>query len=184
MCTIHQIFENVVNGISLPPKVEVALATPAISSEAVAEVSATFVCKAKKARKVAPQPLAKTAVRHVAVFVGGLNAEVTNDQIQANFRTDALVGRFHLKLKIGHAKVLVPEHQLDQALSQKSAFGCNIRVAKWNATIAGSQWAKKPASHGRRQVYAVDKTAGACMETSVCDSVRRLLEHFTKPRRK
>ena len=127
---------------------------------------------------------AKTAVRHVAVFVGGLNAEVTNEQIQAEFRTDALVGRFHIKRKIGHAKVLVPEHQLDQALSQKSAFGCNIRVAKWNATIAGGQWAKKPASHGRRQVYAVGKTAEARMETAVCDSVRRLLEHFTKPRRK
>ena len=157
-----------------------ALATPA-SSEASKKVR-------KEKAKVMPPELpakasVKTAVRYVPIYVGGLKAEVKNEQIQAEFRTDALVGRFHIKRKIGHAKVLIPEDQVDEALSQKSALGSGIRVAKWNTIVRG--WTKE--RHERRQVYgshvAMDKTAEAHMETAVYE-VRRLLEYLIKPRRK
>ena len=75
--------------------------------------------------KVAP-------VVYAAIWVGGVSKVVSNKQLQDRFRTKALVGRFHQKRNFGYAKVLVPQDEVDQMLSQDSSIGgCKIKVAIW-----------------------------------------------------
>ena len=112
--TIHQMFENAVNGLSPPP-------VPSIERKA----------RKKKAKVAPPEPPAKvsvkTAVCYVAIFVKGVPGTVANNEIQTVFNTKTLVGRF----KSGHCKVLVPESELGRALSQNSVPGHKICVKRW-----------------------------------------------------
>ena len=141
--TIHQMFESAVNRLSPPP----------------------VKARKKKAKVAPPEPPAKvsvkTAVCYVAVFVKGIPGAVANNEIQTVFNTKALVGRF----KSGHCKVLVPESELGQALSQNSVSGHKIRVKKWRAHEDYHWNGRQHRPHDRNR--EVSNTIETCMKTVV-----------------
>ena len=138
--TIHQMFESAVNRLSPPPD-----------------------ARKKKVKSVAPHELpkvsVKTAVVYLPIFVKGVPGTVVNDKIQTVFNTKALVGRF----KSGHCKVLVPESELDRALSQNFVSGHKICVKKWRAHEDYHRNGRQHRPHDRnREVSNIIET---CMKT-------------------
>ena len=123
------LFKSELSNATFPDKAAKSVAQPLVE-----EVSATrpVRVKEKKVQLTAPaKPFAVkvpvTAVRYVAISVDGVPETVENEEIQAEFDTKALVGRF----KSGLCKVLVLESEVGRALSQESVSGHKIRVKAW-----------------------------------------------------
>ena len=127
----------------------------------VEEVSAAPVRVKAKVQLTAPaKPFAVkvpvTAVRYVAISVDGVPETVENEEIQAEFDTKALVGRF----KSGLCKVLVLESEVGRALSQESVSGHKIRVKAWKVKDHHRN-GRYRRQDGRRE----DSTIEKCMES-------------------
>ena len=179
--TIHQIFNAVTGGLSLPPmpsierkparkkKAKVAPPEPPAKVSVKTWLSPPPVpsikrkARKKKVKSVAPPELpkvsVKTAVRYLAISVKGVPGTVANNEIQTVFNTKALVGRF----KSGHCKVLVPESELGRALSQNSVSGHKIRVKKWRAHEDYHRNGRQHRPHDRNR--EVSNTIETCMKT-------------------
>ena len=69
-------------------------------------------------------------IAYAAVFVR-VSKAVTNNELQGIFRTDALVGRYYRKGDRGFAKILVPDHELDRALSQNPSSLTTTNFTVW-----------------------------------------------------
>ena len=82
-----------------------------------------------------------TAIGYAPIFVGGILNAMADVDLQLMFHTKALVGRFYKrkkKGKIGFAKVLVPDGEVDRALSQDSSVsGRKLRVVRWDGGPVG-----------------------------------------------
>ena len=100
-------------------------------------------------------------IAYAAVFVGSISKAVTNTELQETFRTDALVGRYYRKGNRGFAKILVPDHELDRALSQNSSSHDHKfhGVAKWHD-------AKAPSSRAYRSAQVSATSVGCCKMSS------------------
>ncbi len=137
-------------------------AAKSVAQPLVEEVSAAPVrVKAKKVQLTAPaKPFAVkvpvTAVRYVAISVDGVPETVENEEIQAEFDTKALVGRF----KSGLCKVLVLESEVGRALSQKSVSGHKIRVKTWRVKDH-----HRNGRYRRQDGRGEDSTIEKCMES-------------------
>jgi hypothetical protein len=148
--TIQKIFEKAVNdGLSLPP-------VPSIKRKA----------RKKKAKVAPPEPPAKvsvkTAVCYVAIYVKGVPETVPNDEIQTEFDTKALVGRF----PSGYCKVLVPESELGRALSQKSVSGHKIHVKRWRVRdLDHHRNGRRHRLHDGRNWEVPTRTVETCMNS-------------------
>ena len=132
-----------------------------VAQPLVEEVSAAPVRVKAKVQLTAPaKPFAVkvpvTAVRYVAISVDGVPETVENDEIQAEFDTKALVGRF----KSGLCKVLVLESEVGRALSQESVSGHKIRVKAWKVKDHHRN-GRYRRQDGRRE----DSTIEKCMES-------------------
>jgi hypothetical protein len=103
--------------------------------------------------------------------VGGISKAVTNFELQEVFRTDALVGRYYRKGNVDFAKILVPDDELDRALSQdSSSHGHKFCVAKWHD-------AKAPSSRAHRSAQ-VSATSWGCRKMSSAAYIASVAEFF------
>ena len=151
-------FNQLLNGLAEA----VAPLLPA-STEGVGEAEAPKP-PAKPAGITAVSTTASTTkpagIAYAAVFVGRISKAVTNTELQETFRTDAVVGRYYRKRNRGFAKILVPDHELDRALSQNSSSHDHKfhGVAKWHD-------AKAPSSRAYRSAQ-VSATSVGCRKMS------------------
>ena len=117
---------------------------------------------------------------------------MTDDQLQMMLDTKVQIGRYHRNAKVGYAKIIVPNGDIDQVLKlDLSVSGNKLRVEKWRSFKAPShrtnrQFLDAQARPNGRRLYSqvASNTAEArmkSMETAIYD-VKQLLKRLSKPR--